>query len=239
MKAFRILVADDHPIFRSGLSALLESHQGWEVCGQAVDGRDAVEKCLKLKPDLVILDICMPALNGADAACQILKNNPEQIVLILTEVDSEKVIRSCLQAGVRGWISKAGGSEDVTAAVEALQRRNSIFSARVSDLLMSRQSERPHTGPTSAGIPQLSPRQREVLQLLAESKTSKEVAVILNISPKTAETHRSNIMLKLHLHSIAELVLYAVRNEIVQVQSSVSALPEHGNGHATLGHTLN
>jgi DNA-binding NarL/FixJ family response regulator len=102
MKAFRILVADDHPIFRVGLSTLLRLHLGWKMCGEAVDGRDAVKKCRQLKPDLLILDICMPELNGLDAARQVLKQNPDQSVLVLTAVDSEQVIRHCLEAGVRG-----------------------------------------------------------------------------------------------------------------------------------------
>jgi DNA-binding NarL/FixJ family response regulator len=240
MSTFRILLADDHPIFRLGLCSLLESHDGWEVCGQAIDGRDAVEKCMNLKPDLAILDICMPTLNGADAAAQILKGNPAQRILILTDVDSEKVIRNCLEAGVRGWIFKSDGTDEVIRAVESLQRNNSSFSPRVSDLLMRGYLERPHAGPTPAKVPRLSPREREVLQLVAESKTSREVGVILNISAKTAETHRSNLMTKLRLHSIAELVLYAVRNEIVHVQIPViNALAERGNGLATLARNLN
>jgi DNA-binding NarL/FixJ family response regulator len=233
MSALRILVADDHPIFRLGLCSLLRSNTRWEVCGESSDGRDAVEKCRQLKPDLVILDICMPTLNGAEAARQILRDNPVQRILILTDVESETVMRDCLDAGVRGWISKSDGSEDLLRAVEALQRHNSIFNARVSDLIMNGHSARARTSPSEVKVRQLSPREREVLQLLAESRTSREVGVILNISAKTAETHRSNIMIKLKLHSIAELVLYAVRNEIVHVQfPDAAALPERANGVA-------
>src|ERR1700722_4844136 len=240
MSTFRILLADDPPIFRLGLCSLLESHDGWKVCGQAIDGRDAVEKCMNLKPDLAILDICMPTLNGADAAAQILKDNPTQKILILTDVDSEKVIRNCLEAGVRGWIFKSDGTDEVTRAVEALQQHVSLFGARVSELMMSKYLQRRDAGPDEAKMPQLSPREREVLQLLTESKTSREVGVILNISAKTAETHRSNMMAKLRLHSIAELVLYAVRNEIVFVQSPVTAsLPERANGTSAHTQSLN
>ena len=218
MSTFRILVADDHPIFRFGLCSLLGSREGWEVCGEAADGRDAVEKCRQLKPDLLILDICLPKLNGVDAARQILKDNPAQRILVLTDVDSEQVVGDCLEAGVRGWVFKSDGTDDLTTAVEALQRHKCIFSSRVSDLIVDGYLQRHRVGPAAAKVPKLSPREREVVQLVGEGKTSKEVAIILNVTVKTAETHRSNIMCKLKLHSIAELVLYAVRNEIVHVQ---------------------
>jgi DNA-binding NarL/FixJ family response regulator len=218
MSVFRILVADDHPVFRFGVCSLLGSHEGWEICGQVADGRDTVEKCRELKPDLLILDICMPTLNGMDAARQIMKNNPAQKILVLTDVRGEQVVRDCLDAGVRGWVFKVDGTDDLIAAVEALQRNRSSFSARVSDLIMDCYVKRQGVGPNAARTPRLSPREREVVQLVAEGKTSKEVAVILNVAVKTVDTHRSNLLVKLRLHSIAELVLYAVRNEIVHVQ---------------------
>ena len=226
MGGFRILVADDHPVFRFGLGSLLGSHAGWEVCGEAADGKQAIEKCRQLKPDLLILDICMPRLNGVDAARQILKDNPTQRILVLTSVDSEQVVRECLEAGVRGWVFKSDGTEDLKTAVEALERYECTFSSRVSDLIMTGYLRRYRLGPAAAKVTKLSPREREVLQLLGEGKTSKEVAILLNVKVKTAETHRSNIMLKLNLHSIVELVLYAVRNEIVHVQlPAAAALP--------------
>jgi len=235
MSTFRILVADDHPIFRFGVCSLLGSHQGWEICGQVADGRDAVEKCRQLKPDLLILDICMPKLNGVDAARQILRNNRAHKILVLTDVYSEQVVRDCLEAGVRGWVFKFDGTEDLVAAVEALQRNRSSFSSRVSDLIMDCYLQRQRVGPVAAHLPRLSPREREVVQLVAEGKTSKEVAVILNVAVKTADTHRSNILLKLGLHSIAELVLYAVRNEIVHVQlPAMVRSPNPGLGGRTM-----
>ena len=218
MSAFRILVVDDHPIVRFGLRSLLGAHEGWEVCGEAADGRDAVQQCRQLKPDLLIMDIGMPKLNGADAARQLLKDDPLQRILAFTDVNSEQVIRDCLDAGVRGWVFKSDGIDDLMAAVEALQRYNSIFSSRVSDLILDGYLRRNRIGPGTADVPKLSPREREVVQLLGEGKTTKEVATMLCVSVKTAETHRSNIMSKLSLHSIAELVLYAVRNDIVHVK---------------------
>jgi DNA-binding NarL/FixJ family response regulator len=227
MGAFRILVADDHPIFRFGLYSLLGSHESWEVCGEAADGKQAIEKCRQLKPDLVILDICMPRLNGVDAARQILRDNPAQRILVLTSVESEQVVRDCLEAGVRGWVFKSDGTDELKTAVEALERYECTFSSRVSDLIMKGYLRRYRLGPGAAKVTKLSPREREVLQLLGEGKTSKEVAILLNVKKKTAETHRSNIMLKLNLHSIVELVLYAVRNEIVHVQlPAVAVLPQ-------------
>jgi DNA-binding NarL/FixJ family response regulator len=219
MSTFRILLADDHPIFRFGLSSLLGSHEGWEVCGEATDGRDVLEKYRQLKPDLLILDVCLPILNGLDTARQILKLNPAQAILILTAVDSEQVIRDCLEAGVRGWVFKSDGTTDLTTAVEAIQRRKSIFSSRVSNVIMEGY-KRHRTDSNALRMPKLSPREREVVQLVSEGKASKEVAAILHVTLATAETHRSNIMRKLEIHSIAELVLYAVRNEIIHVHTA-------------------
>ena len=228
MNRFSILVADDHPIFRFGLCALLRAHEGWEVCGESADGRDTVKKCRQLKPDLLILDICMPELNGLDAARQILKHNPDQVILILTAVDSEQVVRECLEAGVRGWVFKSDGIEDLMTAVAALQRRKTIFSSRVSDLIMDGY-KRHRIVPIAPNVARLSPREREVVQLVCEGKASKEIATILTVSLATAETHRSNILRKLGLHSVAELVLYAVRNEIVHVHfAPVLGIPSLG-----------
>jgi DNA-binding NarL/FixJ family response regulator len=246
MNRFSILVADDHPIFRFGLCSLLASHEGWEVCGEAADGRETVKKCKQLKPDLLILDICMPELNGLDAARQILKDNPDQVILILTAVDSEQVVRDCLEAGVRGWVFKSDGIEDMMTAVAALQRRKTIFSSRVSDLIMDGY-KRHRVVPIASNVAKLSPREREVVQLVCEAKASKEIANILGVSLATAETHRSNILRKLGLHSVAELVLYAVRNEIIHVHfapglgipslevpapPNYAAFPKPGNGSA-------
>lgn len=232
MDAFRILLADGHPIFRLGLGSVLGSHDNWEVCGEAGDGWDAVKMCMQLKPDLVILDICMPRLNGVDGVRQILKHNPSQRILILTDVDSERLVRDCLHAGARGWVLKSDGIDDLTAAVEALRPHNSVSGVRTPPMLAGG-TWKGNPSPTAAKAPQLSPRQREVLQLLAEGKRCKAVAVLLNITVKTAETHRTNLMSKLNLHSTAKLVAYAVRNEIICAQFPTVAEPSReGNGSA-------
>ncbi len=234
MNMFRILLADDHPVFRLGLCSLLGSHKGWEICGEAADGREAVEKCRQWRPDLLILDICMPRLNGVDAARQILRHNPVQRILVVTDVGSEQVIRDCLEAGVRGWVFKSDCAHDLTTAVEALQWQRCMFSSRVSDLILDGYLQRHPVRPAVAIPPRLTLREREVVQLVGEGKTSKQVATTLGMTLKTAERHRSNIMIKLKLHSTAELVLYAVQNEIVHVQLPAMVLrgPHNGNGRA-------
>jgi len=207
-----------------------------EICGEATDGREAVEKCQQMKPDLLILDICMPRLNGVDAARQILRHNPLQRILVVTDVGSEQVVRDCLEAGVRGWVFKSDASADLTTAVEALQWQRSTFSSRVSDLILNGYLQRYPVNPAAAIPPRLTLREREVVQLVGEGKTSKEVATMLGMTLKTAETHRSNIMIKLNLHSTVELVLYAVRNEIIHVALPAIVLrrPQNGNGRAEI-----
>jgi DNA-binding NarL/FixJ family response regulator len=211
----RILVADDHEVVRKGLCALLQSH-GWEICGEAIDGRQAVDKSRELKPDIVILDIGMPNLNGLDATRQILRNNPDQRVLILTITDTDQVVRDVLQAGARGFVLKSDAARDLVAAVEAILQHRTFFTPRVGQMVLEAYLKGGDTR-AEAALPTLTPREREIVQLLAEGKSTKEVASVLNLSVKTAETHRSNIMRKLKLHSVGELVLYAIRNNIVQV----------------------
>jgi DNA-binding NarL/FixJ family response regulator len=210
--AFRIIVADDHAVVRQGICSLLKDHPGWEVVGEAVDGRQAVEMAKNLRPDLVILDIGMPTLNGLDATRQILRDNPDQRVLILTMSDSEQLIREVLGAGARGFVLKSDAAKDLVAAVQALERHRTFFASRVQNILDN------YFSPTSsASLPTLTNREREVLQLIAEGKTTKEVAVALGCSVKTAETHRTNFMHKLQLHSVSEVVMYAIRNHIIRV----------------------
>ena len=212
----RILIADDHEVARSGIRTLLESHPGWEVCAEAKDGREAVELCNKTKPDLVLLDIGMPNLNGLDAARQILATAPDTRILILTMHDTEQVVREVLSAGARGFLLKSDAGRDLVAAVEALQHQRTFFTTKVAQMVLEGFLH-PEADAAHSSKHVLTPREREVIQLLAEGKTSKEVAVALNLSVKTAETHRTNLMRKLDLHSVADLTLYAVRNGIVQI----------------------
>jgi DNA-binding NarL/FixJ family response regulator len=216
----RILIADDHELARRGIRSVLESHPGWEVCGEAKDGRESVELAASTNPDVVLLDIGMPNLNGLEAARQILAVSPEIAILILTMHDSDSVVREVLRAGARGFLLKTDAGRDLVAAVEALQLQRTFFTTRVSQMVLDGFLDRETKGEEikrdMAGDV-LTSREREVIQLLAEGKTSKEVAVALNLSVKTAETHRTNLMRKLGLHSVADLTRYAVRNGIVQV----------------------
>jgi DNA-binding NarL/FixJ family response regulator len=212
MPNLRILVADDHEIVRQGLRSLLETRPGWEVCGEASDGWEAVNKAAELHPDVVALDVGMPNLNGLDAARQILRNDPRQKVLFLTIYESDQLARSVAAVGAKGLILKSDAGKDLINAVDALQRNGTFFNSRMAQALGSdlRGNHRNQEKDV------LTHRERQVVQLLAEGKSTKEAATILGLSVKTAETHRSNIMSKLRLHSVSELVLYAVRNNIVQ-----------------------
>jgi DNA-binding NarL/FixJ family response regulator len=190
----RVLVADDHEVVRKGLRTILEEQPGWQVSGEASDGREAVDKVKMLKPDVTVVDVGMPGLNGLEATRQMLKNDPETKVLILTMHESDPLIREVLDAGARGYLLKSDAGKDLVSAVD----------------------KKPRT-PADNDVPasRLTPRQREIVQLLAEGKSSKEVAVALNLSVKTAETHRANIMRRLNCHSVSELVRYAIRNNII------------------------
>lgn len=218
MAAFRILVADDHEVVRKGLISLLEQQPDWQVCGEACNGREAVDKAKQLMPDLIIMDIGMPGLNGLDATRQIARTNPTIRVLILTLLDSEEVVRSVLDAGARGFLMKSDPAIDMVAGVEALRRGRTYFTSKVSGMVLEGYLRRANNDRSVTGErKQLTPREREVVQLLAEGSSTKEVAVAMGLSVKTAETHRSNIMRKLQLHSVSGLVLYAVRHNIVHV----------------------
>lgn len=196
---------------------LLERQPGWQVCAEACNGREATEKAQQFIPDLIIMDISMPALNGLEATRHIVRANPSIRVLILTLHDSEEVVRSVLDAGARGVLLKSDPADDVVMAAEALFRGETYFTPTVSDMVLDGYLRQANGGTPTGERKGLTPREREVLQLLAEGSSTKEVAVALGLSVKTAETHRSNLMRKLQVHSVSGLVLYAVRNHIVHV----------------------
>jgi DNA-binding NarL/FixJ family response regulator len=212
----RVLLADDHSIVRKGLRSIVQSMEGWEVCAEAGNGREAVSLGLQHRPDVVVMDINMPELNGLDATRQLCAALPDLRVLILSAHDSEQLVREMLTSGARGYVLKADAGEDLELALRALAGGRLFFTSSVADMVM-RGLQKNTASPEPADLPpRLSPREREVIQLLAEGKTNKEVAVRLEISTKTVETHRKHIMAKLDLHSMSDLVRYAIQNRIIE-----------------------
>jgi DNA-binding NarL/FixJ family response regulator len=214
MKPVRILIADDHELFRRGLAAELTQVPGWVVAGEAANGRDAVELAAALKPDIVVLDLTMPELNGLEAARKIISAEPGARVLILTAHESEQLVREVLSAGAQGYVLKSDAGRILVAALQALLDGRSFFTSNVARMVLdgylrseSRNAQAPDT---------LSAREREIVQLLAEGNSNKDIARVLKISVKTTETHRSNIMRKMGFGSLPELVRYAIRNKIIE-----------------------
>ena len=216
MGRLRILLADDHDVVRRGLRSLVEAQAGWEVCGEAATGREAVEKAGRLRPHVVIMDITMPELNGLEATRQIRKAVPETQVLVLTVHESEELLAEALRAGAHGCMLKSDAGRELVSAIEALSQGKPFFTSKVAGILLSGQRGFAASSDTVdfAG-PHLSAREREVIQLLAEGKSNKGVATLLNLSVKTVQTHRANIMRKLNLHSLGQLIHYAIRNNII------------------------
>jgi len=213
----RILVADDHDVVRLGIRELLGAHEGWEVCAEARDGREAIAKTEELKPDIAILDFNMPEMNGIEAARIIRKKFTATEALIISFDYSDYLIREVVDAGARGFVVKGDSERDLIAAVEALANHKSYFASRAVDFILGRVRADSYAGGLQGLVKnRITPREREIVQLLAEGKSSKEVAESLSISVKTADTHRANIMRKLDMHSVTELVRYAVRNQIVK-----------------------
>jgi DNA-binding NarL/FixJ family response regulator len=211
----RILLADDHDIMRRGLKELLETQDGWKVIAEANTGRQAIDLAGKTKPDVAILDLTMPELNGLEATRQIKKLLPKTEVLIFTMHENEKLIRDVLSAGALGYVLKSDAARHLVTAIEAVSQHKPFFSAKVSEAVLEGYLHPAKTAAPAAPEP-LTPREREIVQLLAEGKSNKEVADALGISVKTIETHRAAIMRKLELKSFAELVRYAIRNHIIQ-----------------------
>jgi DNA-binding NarL/FixJ family response regulator len=211
----RILIVDDHEVVRQGLRALLERVEGWSVCGEAATGREAIDQATTLKPDVVLLDLGMPELNGLEAARRITKVLPRCAVVVLSAYQEEAVVRDVIAAGVRAYVLKSESARDLVLAVESVLNGRPFFSAKIADVVLGSV-----TGRTPAATPlpsvRLTPREREVLQLLAEGHTNKEVAATLGLGVKTTATHRASLMKKLGVHSVGDLVRYAVRNRVVE-----------------------
>ena len=212
----RILIADDHDLMRRGIRSLVESC-GWTICAEASRGREAVEKAAQLRPDIAVLDIAMPELNGIDAARRIQKVSPRTEILILSAHYSDQLTREIIAAKVKGYVVKSDADRDLPMAIEALSKHKPFFSPLATEAVLLSSLKQPAS--VAGAEPKerrLSSREREILQLLTEGKSSKEVASALKISTKTAETHRSNILRKLDLHNVAELVRYAVRTSMIE-----------------------
>jgi DNA-binding NarL/FixJ family response regulator len=216
MASIRILIADDHEIVRQGVRNLVSSQPDMELCGEATIGRDAVDLATRLVPDVAILDISMPGLNGIEATRQILKSNPEIRVLMFTMHEAEQLVHEVFGAGAKGYLLKSDAGRHLIAAIRTVASGSHYFSSRLSDVIFEGflHKDTPHA--PADGTQKPSAREREIVQLLAEGKSNKEVAATLGISVKTAETHRATIMRKLGLHSISELVRYAIRNHIIE-----------------------
>jgi DNA-binding NarL/FixJ family response regulator len=218
MSSLRILVADDHDIIRRGLKALLSSRPGWVVCAEAATGREAITLSEQQRPDIVVMDISMPDMNGLEAARKIRKALPKTEVVVLSLHYSDQLVREIVDAGARAYIMKSDADRDLLTAIEAVANHRSFFTSRAAEMLIDGFCVQSSVTESRALLMrnQLTSREREIVQLLAEGQSSKEVAVTLGISVKTAETHRANIMRKLELHSVSELVRYAVRNQIIE-----------------------
>lgn len=216
MPSIKILIADDHEIVRQGVKNLIDNEPDMELCGQATIGRDAVDLVAKLQPDVAILDISMPGLNGIEATRQIVKLAPGTKVLMFTMHEAEQLVHEVFNAGAKGYLLKSDAGRHLISAIRCVADGQRYFSSRLSDVIFDGFMKRdlPHVPAPPEQKP--TAREREIVQLLAEGKSNKEVAAILGISVKTAETHRAAIMRKLGLHSISELVRYAIRNHIIE-----------------------
>jgi DNA-binding NarL/FixJ family response regulator len=212
----RILLADDHDVVRRGLSALLTNRPDWQVVGEAQNGREAVSLAVKLKPHVAVLDLSMPELNGLEATRQIRKEVPETEVLVFSMYESEQFVRDLLAAGARGYVLKSDVTTQLLIAVETVARHKPFFTSEVAERVLEgflKLGELSAGDGSATGI--LTPREREIVQLLAEARSNKEVSTILGISVKTVETHRASVMRKLGISSIVDLVHYAIRNNLV------------------------
>jgi two-component system, NarL family, response regulator NreC len=216
MKPIRILLADDHRLFRKGLRLLLEGQPGFDVVGDAANGRDAMALVEQLEPDVVVMDIAMPVLNGIEAARQISAKCPRSAVVFVSMHSDESYVLKALKSGARGYLLKDSAEQDLINAIVAVNEGKAFFSPAISKMLMEEYIRQMQGREIEDSYDLLSTREREILQLLAECRNNKDIAALLNLSLYTVETHRSNILQKLNLHSQAELILYAVRKGVIR-----------------------
>ena len=217
MSELGILIADDHELVRRGIRAVLKRERRWRIVGEAVDGLQAVETAKRLKPDVVILDISMPKVDGLEATRRIREAAPGTEVLILTMHESDQMVRRVLEAGARGYVLKSDLARQLVAAVKAVSRRKRFLTPKVSEILLEGfLTAEAENREGKNGESRLTRRELEILRLLAASKSNKEVAAALDITVRTVETHRANIMRKFDLHSATELVRYAIRHRIIE-----------------------
>ena len=212
----RILLADDHTIVRQGLRKVIEERADWEVVAEAGDGREAVRLAEQLHPDLAILDVAMPLLNGIEATRQITKRLPRTRVLVLSMYADEAYVTQMVQAGASGYLLKDSADVDLLKAVDETAAGRTYFSPSISRVMLDDYARQVGDTALVDRFESLSGREREIFQLIAEAKTNKEIAALLNVSPSTVETHRAHVMEKLNLHSAAEIVLYAVRRGVIR-----------------------
>jgi len=215
MRKTRILLADDHQLMRSGLRLVIEQQPDLTIVGEAADGREAVAIAKSVRPDVAVMDISMPNLNGIEAAHQIIQSQPDIAVIVLSMHTDESYVLRALKAGAKGYLLKDSAEADLIAAVRAVARGKSFFSPAVSKVLLDDYMRKLKRSGAEDAYDLLTPREREILQLVAEGKSNKDVANLLNLSVYTVETHRSNIMQKLNLKGVPELTLYAVRKGII------------------------
>ncbi len=215
MTKIRVLLADDHDVVRKGLRYVLERQQEMVVVGEAGNGREAVKLAEELTPDVVIMDVAMPQLNGIEATAQIIKRNPQTMVIVLSMHSDEGYLVRALTAGAKGYLLKDSAESDLVRAVQTVAKRKPFFSPVIAQTLLEDYLQHLQGKNLQDSYDLLTEREKEVLQLLAEGKSNKEVAELLNLSLYTVETHRSHLMQKLNLHNTAEIVLYAVRKKII------------------------
>jgi len=209
------LIGDDHALVRHGLRKILEERPEWEVVGEIGDGREAIRLAAELKPDVAIIDIGMPLLNGIDAAQQIIRRVPDVRILMLSMHSDEAYVTRALHAGATGYMLKDSAGTELIKAIESVAAGQAFFSPAIAQLMLNDYVKRVSAGALTDRYDALSEREREIFQLIAEARTNKEVAQVLDISPATVETHRSRILQKLDIHNTAELVLYAVRRGVI------------------------